>query len=56
MVWGEGEEASFPCSYLATREQEGGVSLTVWVYSSLSGLLLLDGEGVVTQGDPAFCR
>ena len=50
---GEGANC-FPVSCLATRE-EGGVSLLLWVYSALSGLLLLDQEGRVTQGDPAFC-
>ena len=39
-VLGQGE--GFPCSSLATREEGGGCALTVWVYSSLSGLLLLD--------------
>ena len=47
-VWGE-EGGSFPLSCLAVREEQGeGCNLTVWTYSSLSGLLLLDKEGKVS--------
>ena len=48
-VWGE-EGGSFPLSCLVVREEQGGsCNLTVWTYSSLSGLLLLDKEGKVSQ-------
>ena len=49
-VWGE-EGGSFPLSCLASREEDGdSCHLTLWTYSSLSGLLLLDKEGKVSQG------
>ena len=47
-VWGE-EGGSFPLSCLAVMDEEGDFChLTVWTYSSLSGLLLLDKEGKVS--------
>ena len=50
-VWGE-EGGSFPLSCLAAREEDGdSCHLTLWTYSSLSGLLLLDKEGKVSQGE-----
>jgi len=60
------EEISFPISCLVTREDLGsavdyscaedvtGCRVAVWVYSSLSGLILLNNNGVVTQCDQSF--
>lgn len=60
------EDISFPISCIVTREDLGsavdyssageiaGCRVAVWVYSSLSGLLLLDNHGVVTQCDESF--
>ena len=47
-VWGEEGGSSFPLSCLALREDNAFCQLTVWTYSSLSGLLLLDKEGKVS--------
>ena len=47
-VWGEEGGSSFPLSCLALREDNAFCQLTVWTYSSLSGLLLLDKEGRVS--------
>ena len=47
-VWGDEGGSSFPLSCLALREDNAACQLTVWTYSSLSGLLLLDKEGKVS--------
>ena len=60
------EEVSFPISCIVSREELGsgadyssavqvaGCRVVVWVYSSLSGLILLNSNGVVTRCDESF--
>lgn len=60
------EEISFPISCIVTREDIGsaadyssvgepaGCRIAVWVYSSLSGLILLNNHGEITQCDESF--
>ena len=48
------EDVHFPLSCVASRQENGGCRAGVWVYSSLSGLILLDSEGDVTRCDESF--
>ena len=47
------EDSTLPLSCVLTRG-EAGMRAGVWVYSSLSGLLLLDGQGRVSACDETF--
>ena len=48
------EDSHIPVSCLVTRLGAGGCRAGVWVYSSLSGLIILDSEGGVTRCDESF--
>jgi len=48
-------DSSFPASCRLVRGEAGDCELTLWVYSCLSGLLLLSGAGSITEADPTFC-
>ena len=44
----------FPVSCVVTRLEEGGCRAGVWVYSTLSGLIILDQAAAVTRCDESF--
>ena len=48
------EDVHFPLSCVVTRGEDGGCRAGVWVFSSLSGLILLDSDGGVTRCDESF--
>ena len=50
----EDTEEAVPLSCVVTRGEAGALRAGIWVYSSLSGLLILDSQGRVTRCDEAF--
>ena len=48
------EGTAVPLSCVVTRGEAGALRAGIWVYSSLSGLLILDSQGCVTRCDEAF--
>ena len=48
------EDSAIPLSCVVTRGEAGSLRAGVWVYSSLSGLVILDSQGCVTRCDETF--
>ena len=48
------EDTAIPLSCVVTRGEAGSLRAGVWVYSSLSGLVILDSQGCVTRCDETF--
>ena len=48
------EDTAIPVSCVVTRGEAGTMRAGVWVYTSLSGLVILDSEGRVTRCDETF--